>query len=761
MQIFLSSSQFAFYLSILTAWSVLLSEEGFCSEIYIRNQSHKTMKFIVLYFLFLVRISFVYSQTNITGSIRDEKGEAVTGANIYFEGTFEGTTSDSAGEFTLITGLKGVKVLVISFMGYESYRQSHELTDVPITLEILLKEVKKDLGEVVISVGTFAAGDESKSAVLSTLDMATGSGGFGDMISAISSLPGTSNAGEEGGLLVRGGERYETATIIDGMAADDAFTAKLPNVPVRGRFTPMLFRGTVFNTGGYSAEYGQALSSVLLLNTIGMPKKDEASVTAHSSGLYFSYGKKWDRTAFSANTGYNNMRLLYSMVHSNFHWQLPPVSFSQNLVFRQKIGQYGMLKAMGAYGYDNSALYYSALKTGEEVLYTLKNHNVFGIVTYKDQLGDQWILHSGITFGYDDQDIGIQDTARLEKHKRSSEMKLSFSGPVSDKIHVNTGANLFLRSLKQHFLSLPEEDLYAVDLYSPVGAIFAEAEIKLTKRISSRIGARYEVMSLSGEKGLSPRLALAYKTSKFTQVSLGYGQFYQQAQDDYLLYNPALKSEKARHLIANFQYKRNSRIFRIEAYHKVYDKLVKYESLYNLEAGSYNNEGDGYARGIDLFFRDSRTIRNGDFWLSYSLMDSERSYRDYQTALIPSYISLHTFSMAYKHYIELTDSYFSMGYNFSSGRPYIDPNISEVTQERTGACHDLGFSLFHFTEIFGKFTMLFAQVTNVFGSDNIFGYRFASTPDMSGIYRSEPILPVSKRFFLVGIHLSFTGQTEI
>jgi hypothetical protein len=183
--------------------------------------------------------------------------------------------------------------------------------------------------------------------------------------------------------------------------------------------------------------------------------------------------------------------------------------------------------------------------------------------------------------------------------------------------------------------------------------------------------------------------------------------------------------------------------------------------LYNLEAGSYNNEGDGYARGIDLFFRDSRTIRNGDFWLSYSLMDSERSYRDYQTALIPSYISLHTFSMAYKHYIELTDSYFSMGYNFSSGRPYIDPNISEVTQERTGACHDLGFSLFHFTEIFGKFTMLFAQVTNVFGSDNIFGYRFASTPDMSGIYRSEPILPVSKRFFLVGIHLSFTGQTEI
>ena len=193
----------------------------------------------------------------------------------------------------------------------------------------------------------------------------------------------------------------------------------------------------------------------------------------------------------------------------------------------------------------------------------------------------------------------------------------------------------------------------------------------------------------------------------------------------------------------------------------MYDRLVKYESLYDNDASSYNNEGYGYAQGIDLFFRDNRTVKNGDFWLSYSLMNSERDYRDFTSSLTPSFISLHTLSIAYKHYIELTDSYFSLGYTFSSGRPYIDPNISLVTPERTRSCYDLGFSIFHFTEIFGKFTMLFAQISNVFGSENIYGYRFASTPSTSGIYQSEPILPVSKRFFLVGIHLSFTGQTEI
>ncbi len=300
-------------------------------------------------------------------------------------------------------------------MGYESQRKIIELNKLPLTMDITLKEIEKELGEVIISVSTFAAGDESKSAVLSTLDMATSSGGFGDITSAISSLPGTSNAGEEGGLLVRGGERYETATIIDGMGASDAFTAKMPNVPVRGRFSPMLFRGTVFSTGGYSAEYGQALSSVLLLNTIGMPKKDELFSMAYTSGIHFSATKKWERTAFSTSTSYNNMKLLYKMLNSNIKWEKAPVSISENLVFRQKIGRNGMLKAMGAYGYDNSAMYYRDLNKDQDLLYALKNHNFFGLVTYIDKLGEKWILHSGITWARDHVDMGIQDTATYKK----------------------------------------------------------------------------------------------------------------------------------------------------------------------------------------------------------------------------------------------------------------------------------------------------------------------------------------------------------
>ena len=41
----------------------------------------------------------------------------------------------------------------------------------------------------------------------------------------------------------------------------------MPDVPGRGRFSPFMFGGTVFSTGGYSAEYGQALSGVINIIT--------------------------------------------------------------------------------------------------------------------------------------------------------------------------------------------------------------------------------------------------------------------------------------------------------------------------------------------------------------------------------------------------------------------------------------------------------------------------------------------------------------
>jgi len=63
------------------------------------------------------------------------------------------------------------------------------------------------------------------------------------------------------------------------------YDASTNNLPTRGRFSPFLFSGISFSTGGYSAEYGEALSSVLLLNTLDEPDQNKTDIALMTVGL--------------------------------------------------------------------------------------------------------------------------------------------------------------------------------------------------------------------------------------------------------------------------------------------------------------------------------------------------------------------------------------------------------------------------------------------------------------------------------------------
>ena len=70
-----------------------------------------------------------------------------------------------------------------------------------------------------------------------------------------------------------------------------------------------------------------------------------------------------------------------------------------------------------------------------------------------------------------------------------------------------------------------------------------------------------------------------------------------------------LTYEKATHFIGNYQYVTNDRTFRVEGYYKDYDNLVTQEATDIPFVNNYFNEGTGYAKGIDVFFRDKKTIK--------------------------------------------------------------------------------------------------------------------------------------------------------
>jgi len=223
--------------------------------------------------LVLGTIEISLAQSEISGTVKDHKGEVVVGANVYIKGTYDGASSDVDGKFRFISNDTGKVTLVVSYIGHETNEQQVHLANKQINLDITLKSALEELDVVTISAGSIEASDEKKAVILRPLDIVTTAGAGADIYGALQTLPGASVVGEQEGLFVRGGDASETKTIIDGMVVRHPFYSSEPDIKQRGRFSPFLFKGTMFSTGGYSAEYGQAMSSVLILKSTDLADK--------------------------------------------------------------------------------------------------------------------------------------------------------------------------------------------------------------------------------------------------------------------------------------------------------------------------------------------------------------------------------------------------------------------------------------------------------------------------------------------------------
>lgn len=153
-----------------------------------------------------------------------------------------------------------------SFIGFKTWEKEIDLST-SVAIDITLRENISSIDAVTITAGIFAASDEKRASILKPLDIYTTAGSNGDIMAAMKTMPGSQSSPDDGRLVVRGGDAYESKTYIDGFLAAQPYYSKTPDVATRGRFSPSLFSGVQFNSGGYSAEYGQALSSVLNLNS--------------------------------------------------------------------------------------------------------------------------------------------------------------------------------------------------------------------------------------------------------------------------------------------------------------------------------------------------------------------------------------------------------------------------------------------------------------------------------------------------------------
>jgi outer membrane receptor for ferrienterochelin and colicin len=207
----------------------------------------------------------------------------------------------------------------------------------------------------------------------------------------------------------------------------------------------------------------------------------------------------------------------------------------------------------------------------------------------------------------------------------------------------------------------------------------------------------------------------------------------------------------------NYQITQNRRTFRAEVYYKKYKGLAKLNGDAFYLPDSYSNTGFGYATGLDLFWRDNKTIRNGDYWLSYSYIDTKRNYRNYPVEAIPGFASKHNLAAVYKHWIGSLRSYVSLNFKYSSPRVYNNPNSEVFNGEHTLPYRSVDVS---WSFLYRQNVVLYAAVTNVFGFKQGYGYSYSSTRDSDGLYKSTPIVPGADRFFLLACFVTLSRKGE-
>jgi len=288
--------------------------------------------------------------------------------------------------------------------------------------------------------------------------------------------------------------------------------------------------------------------------------------------------------------------------------------------------------------------------------------------------------------------------------------------------------------------------------------MYSETDILFSKNLISKVGFRFSKNYLLNESSISPRLALAYKVAKNKQFSFAYGNFDQTPIKEYLLFTTQLQSERAQHYILNYEYNKNKQIFKAEIYYKNYDNLVKYDTQTLQFDSNYTNGGIGFAQGLELFWRDSKNIKNLEYWISYSYIDSKRDYQNFPKEVTPSFVADHTMSLVSKYWIQKWRSQIGATYTFASGRPYNDPNSADFMSAKTKNYNNFSAN---WAYLISPQKILFFSVTNVFGFDNVFGYDYSNNPSSDGIYQRQAIIPTADRFFFVGFFWTLSKDKKV
>jgi hypothetical protein len=228
-------------------------------------------RFYCIAFLILVLSASSYAQTgDIRGFVYEkETSEPSPYTSVYLKGTTYGAQTNLDGFFSISRIPAGDYTLMVTAIGYDTIAQ-------PVTIkagDLISKKFFQEKSVIVFQeVEISAEKEEKKTDVQISVQKITPKeirqvptiGGEPDLAQYLQVLPGVISSGDQGGqLYIRGGTPIQNKVLLDGMVIYNPFHS----IGFFSVFDPDIIRGVDVYTGGFNAEYGGRLSSIMDITT--------------------------------------------------------------------------------------------------------------------------------------------------------------------------------------------------------------------------------------------------------------------------------------------------------------------------------------------------------------------------------------------------------------------------------------------------------------------------------------------------------------
>ena len=616
-------------------------------------------------FLLGVTVFVANAQTpSTTGTVRgfiyDKKtGEPAPFISVFLKGTTFGISSDINGLYSITNVPPGAYVLAAKGLDYDSTFVNITVKANSITAQNLYAEKKSVTLKGVDVVGDRQS-DKTRpkiseiSITPKEMNKIPTVGGQADLAQYMQVLPGVVSTGDQGGqLYIRGGSPVQNKTLLDGMIVYNPFHS----IGFFSVFDADIIRNADVYTGGFGAEFGGRISSIMNITTRDGNKKHfsgKVSVNPFTSKILLETplkrqsedGSSSSSFVFSAKSAYLNKTapIFYTYADSAglpFSFNDLYGKFSINGANGSKVNLFGMYFTDGVNYKGGSNLRWSTAGGGSNFVLVPNNSQIifegnFAYSQYKISLTekDQRPRSSAIN-GFN-LGLGFKQFFKKSEIKYGLEVigfatNFDFFNAVNRSIKQNDNTTEMAGYIKTRLVlgdRVVLEPSFRAHYYASVGALSPEP------RLSAKVNvADWFRIKIAG--GLYSQNLMAANSDRDV-VNLFYGFLSSPTSLPDEFDGKTVKNglQRSSHAIMGFEFDAGKNIrINVEGYY------IKFNQLTNINRNKIFDDTPEYASKPDYLKKDF-VIENGssrglDFtlkyekgrlyvWLVYSLMYTDR-----------------------------------------------------------------------------------------------------------------------------------------